>query len=132
MSGFESKIDALKKLRFEPFSAKVVDVVKMIQVESTIVALGANGTIYSTAVKERLWYWCHGDTGALSHTLDGCIKLGVLTALAVKEHKDSVTAWNKKRTEKYQAEYVLENAEKLKIKLTAAQLKKLNALKEPV
>ena len=95
MSRLNSKLDNINQLRLEPIpGGKAIKAVKVARVDSTIVVLAENGTIYSNAVSAGVSYPAtHGRDGLrLGRMLDACIKLGVLTAKAVKAHKANAKA----------------------------------------
>jgi hypothetical protein len=122
MSTICSKIESIDRLWFEPFSAKAVKVVKACAVDTTIVAIGEDGKIYTNGVIKRIAYSCHGDEGKISRVLDGCIKLGVLSASAVRQHKSDVAARAKKREMRWAADQIEDYANRLGISFTDEQL----------
>lgn len=124
MSSICSKIESIDNLWFEPFSAKPVACKKVVSVEGTIVALGENGKIYSNGVIARVAYM-GGHDGKISRVLDGCLKLKVLSANAVKQHKDDCQKRQDARDKKWNIERLTEAAEKLGIALSPEQLEKL-------
>lgn len=119
-----SKIDSIDRLWFEPIPAKAVAVKKIVRVgDRTTVAVGENGKIYTNGVQSRVAYSCHGNDGRIADVLDGCIKLGVLTANAVRQHKSDVQSRLDKREKKWAAEHITSYAEKLGIEFSAEQIK---------
>lgn len=127
MSTICSKIDSIDNLWFEPFPTKPVATVKVCRVENIVVALGANGKIYTNGVQERVAY-TGGHDGRLGYVLSGCIKLGVLTAKAVKQHKDDCIERQRKRDHKWNVEQLQTYTERLGIGLTPDQLKTIALL----
>ena len=127
MSRIFSKIGDLNELRFEPLTAAVVKVRKMTMIDQTIVALGEDGVIYTTGVRARLGY-TDGHEGRLSRVLDGCVKLRVLSADAVRKHKEVCKARADAQHAKYLAKSIAETAAELGLNLTAAQKAKLAKL----
>lgn len=127
MSHIFSKYDKLNLLRFEPISAKVVAVEKMTTIDGTIVVLGKDGVIYTTGVGKGFGYSLSHE-GRLARVIDGCVKLGVLSAEAVAEHKAIQKAKAEQQSRKWEARRLVEAAERLGLNLTAHQKKKLAPL----
>lgn len=122
MSIIISKVETLNQLRFEPITAKVVKVVKMTRVnDRTTVVLGENGTIYTNGVQANIGYG-GGHHGKLSDVIDGCVKLGLLSAAAAKEHKDWRAGQSERNEKRCAARNIKGYAVKLGLRLTAKQL----------
>lgn len=130
MSTIQSKFDDISKIRFEPLTAAVVAVVKLTRVDRTVVALGANGTVYTDGVSAHCYYH-DGHEGKLSRVLDGCVKLRLLTAKAVEQHKAATKARSDKAHNEWAAESIIDNAKDLGLNLTAAQQAKLASYLPP-
>lgn len=125
MSTLNSKLDSIKQLSLEPIPGdKALKAVKVARIDSIIVALGEDGTIYSNSVQSHLSYAVpHGCEGMrLGRVLDACIKLGVLSAKAVKEHKADAKARRDREERRYAASTVLSSVAKAGVKLTAKQI----------
>lgn len=125
MSRLNSKLDSINELRLEPLpGGKALKAVKVARIDTTIVALGEDGTIYSNSVQSHFSYPAtHAREGMrLGRVLDACIKLGVLSAKAVKEHKADAKARQDREERKYAASDVLSSAAKAGLKLTEKQL----------
>lgn len=90
--------------------------------DRTYVAIGENGKIYTNGVQARVAYSCHGNDGRIADVLEGCIKLGVLTASAVRQHKNDVQARLDKRDKKWAADQIKTYAERLGIEFSASQV----------
>lgn len=125
MSRLNSKLHSINELRLEPLpGGKALKAVKVARIDSTIVALGEDGTIYSNSVEAHFSYpVTHGREGMrLGRVLDACIKLGVLSSKAVAAHKADAKARQEKDARKFAAIAVLESATEACVKLTAKQL----------
>lgn len=120
MSTICSKIESIDRLWFEPIPAKVTTVTKITRVDNITVALGANGKIYTNGVIDRCAYTQSHD-GKLGRVLDGCIKLKVLSANAVRQHKEDSERRQAKRDRKWNVERFTEAAQALGIELTEDQ-----------
>ena len=127
MSYIFSKYEELNRLRFEPITAKVVAVEKMTTIGGTIVVLGKDGVIYTTGVSKGFGYSLSYE-GRVARVIDGCVKLGVLSAEAVAEHKAIQKTKAEEQSRKWEARRLVEAAERLGLNLTAHQKKKLNPL----
>ena len=128
MSRLNSKLDSINELRLEPLpGGKALKAVKVARIDTTIVALGENGTIYSNAVLSHFSYpVTHGREGMLlGRVLDACIKLGVLSPKVVAEHKADAKARHDREVRKSAAETVLYYAKEAGVKLTAKQTAQL-------
>lgn len=124
MSRLNSKLDSINELRLEPIQGgKAIKAVKVARVDSTIVVLGEDGTIYSNSVEAHFSYpVTHGREGMrLGRVLDACIKLGVLSSTAVAAHKADAKARQDREERKFAASQVLSSAAKAGVKLTARQ-----------
>lgn len=121
MSHISSKIESIEKITFEPITAKAIKVTKITSVNGTIVALGADGKIYTTGVVGHVAYSLSGHDGKLGRVLDGCIKLGALSSSAVRQHKNHSAKLAAERERKWNSERFVELAESLGIALTDDQ-----------
>jgi len=84
MSSFASKINDIKKLRFEPIPTSPIDVVQAVRCDQTSALLGADGLVYTDAVRKRV---CYSGVGHRHEDLFRCcVKLKVVTASCVREH----------------------------------------------
>ena len=124
MSSICSKIESIDNLWFEPIPSKARAMQRMCRIENIVVALGADGKIYTNAVIARVAY-TGGHGGRLSHLLDGCIKLGVLAASEVKKHKDYMAERQRIRDHKFNVEQLQTYTNRLGIQLTPEQLEAL-------
>ena len=121
-----SKIADIEKLRVYPIGSKPVRVVKLTAVGNTVVAVDANGKVYSNQIRGNTAYLpTFGHNDHIGRLLDGLAKMGALTAEAVKAHKDRAREHQEKSSRRYSAEAMREAATALGIKLTAAQDRKL-------
>lgn len=120
MSTIMSKVEAVEKLRFEPFpSGRVLKDLRIYQTERQIVAIDdKTGTIYSTQVSARVAYSIGCD---LEETLKACVKLGALTRQAVVAHQKHVALVNIIKHRARAAENLQRAARDLGVKLTSAQ-----------
>lgn len=116
-----SKIESIDQLWFETIPAKASGVTKITRVDNIIVALGTNGKIYTNGVVDRVAY-TGGHDGRLSLVLDGCIKLKILSANAVRQHKEASAKRQAKRERKWQIERFVEAAKALGIELSEEQV----------
>lgn len=87
MSWIISKVESIEALRFEPFPTKPVNLAKMVRIgERVVVAVDERGRVFSTQVLKGVSYSL-GSSSSLDSTLEGCIRLGVLSAAAVRAHR---------------------------------------------
>jgi hypothetical protein len=91
-----------------------------------VVALGADNKVYSNKVSKSRYYLA-GDRD-IYDTLDGCVKLGVLSSDAVKQFKLDRATEQKERSKRYAAQHLLDNAKEAGLVLTKAQEEKLKSL----
>lgn len=114
-----SKVDSVGALRFLPIGVKPFKVTRAVRVDNVVVFLDDRGRIYSSEVSDRVSYSI-GFKG-LQKTFAACVKLGVLTAAAVREHKDHTTLEAARRDRSYAAQSLGNAARELGLKLTKAQ-----------
>jgi exosome complex RNA-binding protein Rrp4 len=126
MSHICSKIDSIDNLWFEPIPSKVTAVSKITRIDNITVALGTNGKIYTNGVVAHVAYTA-GHDGKLGAVLDGCIKLKVLSANAVRQHKEDSAKRQARRDRKWNVERFTEAAKALGIDLSEDQLKLVEA-----
>lgn len=119
MSIIISKVDSINKLQFEPFPTnKQIRAARIVKVDRVVVAVDAEGTIYSTEVHKQVAYslGCNVES-----TLRGCQRLGLLSKAAVDEHQALIAERNKRSQMAHAAQFIESNAKILGIKLTNAQ-----------
>jgi len=118
-----SPVAAICDLRFEPFPTKPRPIAKVVHVSGVTIGVTAQGVIYSSEVRKA----CHYSHDYLHRTLAGCIKLGLLSEAALKEHKDYSDAQHRASMVRYHVGEVIDAAKPLGLKLTASQKAKLFA-----
>lgn len=131
MSSLSSKFEDIAKIRFEPLSSKVIKVVKLTMVDNTIVALGADGVVYSTGILKGCYYY-GGYDDRMERVIDGCVKLNILSKEIVAKHKADVRERVEAINAKHTANSVLKGLFELNVPMTKLQLEKLNALASPI
>lgn len=119
-----SKIADIESLRFYPLPVRPVAVVRAVRSGRAYVAIGKDGRIYTSQADAQV-YWTTIDRKA--DTIACLIKLNMLSATAVAQHRAAEKAEAQARAKKYAAGAVIDNAEVAGITLTAGQLKKLKA-----
>lgn len=121
MSSIGSKVEAVEQLFFRPIPSKPINVERVVRVGNTTTFVDTAGNVYSTGVDKNCHYAIGRNSTALSNTLAGCIKLGLLTKEAVKKHEEYNALVHAKRLRKYSANALRINAFELGLKLTKAQ-----------
>ncbi len=128
MSRLNSKLESINQLHLEPIpGGKAIKAVKVARIDTTIVVLGQDGTIYSNSVQSRISYPVeHAREGMrLGRLLDACIKLDVLSSKAVAEHKADAKAKHDRSSRREAAKSMLSDAATAGVKLTAKQIAQL-------
>lgn len=120
MSMFCSKIKAVRELRFEPIPTRPIAVVRAVSHEGVTAMLGKDNRIYTNAVEKNT---CYGNTTEFrSNLFHCCLKLGVLSARAVKEHNEYEAKLAKQRDDRWAAERLFTASNELGLMLTVSQL----------
>ena len=117
MSGIHSKVEAIERLRLEPFPARPRGSMRCVRIDRTIVAWDGVKA-YSTQIKASCYYV---GNRAFPETFQGLKRLGVLTKAQIDEHANYLKVRQEIRDGKYAADALMLNAAKLGIKLTKAQ-----------
>jgi len=119
-----SKITQIESLRFYPLPVRPVAAARAVRSGRAYVVIGQDGRIYTSQADTGV-YWTTIDRKA--DTIAALIKLNMLSAAAVAQHRAAEQEESKARSTKYAADAVLDNAEAAGITLTASQIKKLKA-----
>lgn len=123
-NAISSKIADIAKLAFYPLPTVPTKVARAIRVEKVLVVIGENGRVYTSEIQD--WtYWTRIER--LSRTVAGLIKLGMLTDEAVAQHKAAVKTEAEATDRRRASLHILESIEAAGVKLTKAQLAKLEA-----
>lgn len=123
-----SKIDQISKLLFNPLPVKPTTVTKAVRTNDVIVLIDEKGRIYTSQASHRR-YWV--EIERFDSTVQGLIKMGLLTDNAVAEHKAAQKVEEEARTRHYAARELLEAAETLAITLPAALVTEMEKLAYP-
>lgn len=129
MSTIISQVSSIYALRFEPLPSHPLKNARFIRVDRTVLVQSSTGQLYTDAVHSGMAY-SNAHDGRFESLLKACIKLGVLTPAAVKEHTAACAERAKRRDDAYAAAKVLAGAKELGIKLTKAQQQRIQAAKE--
>lgn len=127
MSRFLSKVQSISDLKLEPFPNKrSVKVTRVAVSDGAIVALGADGTIYSNSVRKHCAY--HNLPPRVMRSI---VKLRVLSLEAVREHEHNVKVQREKEERYWRSQHVLECVAQLNLVLTGEQLRILKQYVTP-
>lgn len=123
-----SKVPSLSHLRIQPMPAKPLKgaTVLRIPASGTCVAIGPNGTLYSTQVIGGSKNHRNLDHGRIRCTIDGLIKLGALSTAAVEEHQEGIRLAEERGMRASAADGLLDDAKELGIKLTKTQIRAID------
>jgi len=124
-----SQVKSLNALRINPMPSKPLRDARAVRVPSTgtVVAIDARGNIYSTQVASAARRNNYRDLGAgrIRSTIEGLVKLGALSAVAVREHQAIIKREAELGNRRASAESLLEDVRELGLKLTRSQLIKV-------
>lgn len=123
MSTITSPILEISRLKLEPIPTnKILRDAKVCRVEGVTVIVDKYGTIYSPQVTaSRAYpYKC-----GLEATLKGAARLGILSKSALKQHTDMVAKERARDAEYHAARSIADQAKVLGLKLTNAQMGRL-------
>lgn len=121
-----SKVERLSYLRIHAIPAKPLRDVSLARAPNSdvVVAVDAKGKLYSTQSRAgTTTAITHLDHGRIRSTIEGLMRLGVLSAKAVAEHKAIVAKEDAVSRRKTDAKCLLMEAKDFGIKLTKAQLR---------
>lgn len=108
----------------------IITVARVVRHEDVTVFLDDKGRIYSTGIKNGFAYTPgHGNSRNHVATYQCLVKLGVISKADADEHERIANEISDRRSRKYAAEALVKNAEEVGLKLTAAQVKKIEAAK---
>lgn len=123
-----SEIQSIANLRFNPLPLKPQKMLAAVRVPkgsgNVYVFVDAKGNIYSTEVRDRMSY---SPMSNMEATLTGCMRLGLLSASAVREHESLRKTEQCRRDKKFAASQIDEHAQILGLVLTKAQRAKIKA-----
>ena len=77
MSGISTECEEINKLVFEPLTAEIRKVTKIMKNKGCIVAVGENGTIYTNVIPAKAFYY--GLSDRAGSVVEALIKMKVLT-----------------------------------------------------
>lgn len=121
-----SHIDEISNLRFYPFRSHTVSLVKVRRFgDRLIVGVTATGKIYTNGVS-RAGYFMYTDN-RMVELLEACITLGVIPKKLVDEHIAKQKADRLASDRHFSAARLLAEARTVGLKLTAPQLKAIEA-----
>lgn len=115
-------------IRIEPIPARPIKVARVVRTDNVTVFLDDKGRIYSTGIRNGFAYtpgW--GDSSNHVATFQCLVKLGVISKADADEHERIAKEISDRRFRKYAAEALVKNAKEVGLKLTAAQIKKIEA-----
>lgn len=124
----QSPVKSLSLLRINPMPARPTADMRVVRVPSTgtIVAIDGKGRLYSTQISSvRRRSFVNLDHGKIRPTIEGLVKLGALSTAAVKEHQTIVRREEELGARRSAASSLLEDVKLLGIKMTRAQLIKI-------
>jgi exosome complex RNA-binding protein Rrp4 len=126
-NAINSKIADVAQLRFFPMPSKPTPAAKVMRFGETTVVIGVNGRIYTTQAQSHC---CWQSSERMSHTVHTLITMRMLSPEAVAQHNAAEKDEKAARNARYAATNILDSVEAAGIKLTAAQLCKLEKARE--
>ena len=120
----QSKVAEISRLTFYPLPGKPVKVAQAMKSGGALVVVGVNGRIYTSQANSRT-YW--STLNRMSDTVEALVKFGMLSPQAIEQHKAAAKAESDAREMRYASSAILDNTDAAGIKLTKAQLAKLQA-----
>lgn len=127
MSSILSPITDISNVQVEPIpSNKILRGAKICKTDGVIVILDKDGVLYSNQVSAgRAYTFGCG----MEATLRGAVRLGVLSKEAVKQHEAMASEHSNKEARQYAAKTIEHQAKVLGIKLTNAQIGRIERAK---
>lgn len=121
----DSKVDDISKLCIYAIPTRPVSVVTAARHDAsgTVVLLDDKGKVYSSQVR-RGTFWTN--TNRMRGTIELLIRMGLLTAKAVKQHEDAEVMASILADRKDAADGLLQDARTLGLRLTNAQIKAID------
>lgn len=124
-----SKVEDIHSLRVHPVPTMPLPVAKAVRVNRRVVLLTADGQLYATGIHAGYSYDSDYTYSEVREITEGAWRLGAITKAAYQQDKTYREEQHRLRSQKWDAELMLEKADALGIKLTAAQQAKLAKLK---
>lgn len=120
----QSPVKEIARLRFCNFPGRPFKITKAVRVDKTLYALLPNGVIAFYKGSEAISYPPHSSPWMINLTA-ALAKLGVITPQQASEHKAACMAGVEKSERRWAATRIKQDAGKLGIKFTKAQLRKI-------
>jgi hypothetical protein len=128
MSSILSPITEISRLQIEPIPTnKVLRGARVCKVDSITLIVDEQGTFYSSQVRAGCAY---SFGSGLEATIKGAMRLGLLSKEAVKQHHAMASEHRNKEARQYAAKSFENQAKVLGIKLTNAQMGRIERAKE--
>lgn len=125
---FESKIKDIDGIIIYGLPAKPIAISKAVRVESTIVLVAQDGTLYATGLAQGAYAYRDGALASrLAQIMTGLQKLGVLSKGAVEQYKALQSKSEADQRRRWAAKDILNRARDAGLTLTAAQRRELEA-----
>ena len=121
----DSTVPDLAKLRLYALPQRPIAVVRAVRFEKCFVQLDAKGRVYSSEVVGKPNYWT--SVNRLPKTIECLIRLDVLSAEAIEQHRAAADVERKAQTRQYAANDLRTAADALGVPLSATQKRALRA-----
>lgn len=123
-----SKVPACN-IRIDPIPTKPIKVARVVRTDRVTVFLDEHGRIYSTGVQDRFAFPADWQSQRHTNTFACLVKLGVIKKADIDEHDRQVKALLQGKETRDKAKEFEKNAAALGLKLTTAQMRKIEAAK---
>lgn len=130
MSHLASPVKSISELRIHPLPAgKAINVTKAIRYDGKTFILGAEGTVYSSCVRDNGFYtlsmW-----GFATSMVRALARIGVITRKDAETHLAAARATDEWRHKRERVADFAASARKIGMKLTRKQLRQLEKMKK--
>lgn len=129
ISIFHSVVEHIDGLTVHEVPTQGLRDVHAIRVDRAIILVDKHGRIYSSQVQGRFSYRAEDCGAGIRSTIIGAERLGVISEAAMKEDIAYRRQVDEKRQREYAADNIVDCANRLGIKLTSAQKRKVDAAK---
>lgn len=132
MSGISiihSAVDSIDALRVYPIPSKPLKDASAVRIDRTVVMVDKNGRVYSTQVTGRFSFHPGDNRETIRNTITGACRLGAISKKAMDEDLQLRQAAALKYDQQYAANRLVECAKTIGIKLTEAQLRRIEGVK---
>lgn len=126
MGSLISRVPKIDKLDFKPFPSRPIRVERMIRVDDVVIAVTANGTLYTNSRAARNAAYAHGNWPWQEPTMRALVKLGVISQEQMDEHLAYTELLVSNRDKQYARDDLERLEKRFGIKIPKRELKKLD------